>query len=84
MILHRIPLAALAAMLVYTGYRLAHPTEFVHVWRIGQEQLLIFVATLVVVLATDLLIGVAAGILLKMAIHLANGRASNNRLCRDR
>ena len=50
-ILHRIPLAALAAMLVYTGYRLAHPTEFVHVWRIGKEQLAIFVTTLVMVLA---------------------------------
>jgi MFS superfamily sulfate permease-like transporter len=72
-VLHRIPLASLAAMLVYTGYRLAHPTEFVHVYRIGKEQLAIFVTTLVVVLATDLLIGVAAGILLKMVIHLANG-----------
>ena len=72
-ILHRIPLAALAAMLVYTGYRLAHPTEFVHVYRIGKEQLAIFVTTLVVVLATDLLIGVAAGIMLKMLIHVANG-----------
>lgn len=72
-ILHRIPLAALAAMLVYTGYRLAHPTEFVHVYRIGKEQLAIFVTTLVVVLATDLLIGVAAGIVLKMLIHVANG-----------
>ena len=45
-VLHRIPLAALAAMLVYTGYRLAHPTEFVHVYRIGKEQLAIFVTTL--------------------------------------
>lgn len=72
-VLHRIPLAALAAMLVYTGTRLAHPNEFRNVYRIGREQLLIFVVTLVVVLATDLLIGVAAGILLKMVIHLANG-----------
>ncbi len=72
-VLHRIPLAALAAMLVYTGYRLAHPTEFLHVYRIGKEQLAIFVTTLMMVLATDLLIGVAAGILLKFIIHVANG-----------
>lgn len=71
--LHWIPLAALAAMLIYTGYRLAHPSEFIHVYRIGKEQLAIFVTTLVVVLATDLLVGVAVGILLKMVIHLANG-----------
>lgn len=72
-VLHRIPLAALAAMLVYTGYRLAHPTEFLHVYRIGKEQLAIFVTTLVVVLVEDLLIGVAAGIVLKMIIHTVNG-----------
>lgn len=72
-VLHRVPLAALAAMLIYTGFRLAHPTEFLHVYRIGREQLAIFVTTLVVVLLTDLLIGVAAGILLKMVIHVANG-----------
>jgi len=72
-ILHEIPLAALAGMLVYTGFRLAHPQEFVNVYRTGKEQLAIFVTTLVVVLATDLLIGVAAGILLKMIIHVANG-----------
>tara|TARA_R110002072_G_scaffold303141_1_gene495697 strand:+ start:8737 stop:10731 length:1995 start_codon:yes stop_codon:yes gene_type:complete len=72
-VLHMIPLAALAAMLVYTGFRLAHPTEFIHVYHIGKEQLAIFVTTLVVVLATDLLIGVAAGIVLKMVIHVSNG-----------
>jgi MFS superfamily sulfate permease-like transporter len=72
-ILHRIPLAALAAMLVYTGFRLAHPTEFVHVYRIGKEQLAIFVTTLFAVLATDLLIGIGIGIALKFVIHVANG-----------
>lgn len=72
-VLHLIPLAALAAMLVYTGTRLAHPNEFRNVYRIGKEQLLLFVVTLVVVLATDLLIGVAVGIMLKMILHGANG-----------
>jgi MFS superfamily sulfate permease-like transporter len=72
-ILHRIPVAALGGMLLYTGYRLAHPTEFLHTYQIGREQLAIFVTTLIVVLATDLLIGVAAGIVLKLIIHVWNG-----------
>lgn len=73
MVLHEIPLAALAAMLVYTGFRLAHPKEFLNVLRIGREQLVIFVTTLVAVLATDLLIGIAIGIATKFIIHIANG-----------
>lgn len=73
MVLHLLPLAALAAMLVYTGFRLAHPKEFLHVYQIGREQLVIFVTTLVGVLATDLLIGVAIGIAVKLTIHVANG-----------
>ncbi len=72
-VLHRIPIAALAAMLVYTGFRLTHPKEFIHTYRIGREQLIIFVATLVGVLATDLLIGIGIGIAVKMFIHVLNG-----------
>jgi MFS superfamily sulfate permease-like transporter len=68
-----IPLAALAAMLVYTGCRLASPSEFISVYKIGREQLVIFVFTLVGVLATDLLIGVLIGIVVKFFIHLLNG-----------
>lgn len=73
MLIHRIPLAALAAMLVYTGFRLASPKEFLNVYRIGREQLVIFVVTVVAVLATDLLVGIAIGISVKFLIHVYNG-----------
>jgi MFS superfamily sulfate permease-like transporter len=72
-LVHSIPLAALGAMLVYTGWRLASPREFFNVYRVGAEQLIIFVATIVATLATDLLIGIACGIGLKFLIHFING-----------
>lgn len=72
-LIHRIPLAALAAMLVYTGFRLASPREFINVFEIGIEQLVIFVATIVGVLATDLLVGVGIGVAAKFIIHMING-----------
>ncbi len=72
-LIHRVPLAALAAMLVYTGFRLASPFEFMNVYKTGREQLIIFVATMVGVLATDLLIGIGIGIAVKLSIHMYNG-----------
>ncbi|MBM3768867.1 MAG: SulP family inorganic anion transporter, partial [Acidobacteria bacterium] len=72
-LLQEIPLAALAAMLIYTGFRLASPKEFIHAYEIGAEQLFLFVSTMVVTLATDLLLGVAVGLVLKVIIHLKNG-----------
>jgi MFS superfamily sulfate permease-like transporter len=73
-----IPLASLAAVLVYTGYRLASPETFSRVRDVGKEQLFLFVVTIVGVLATDLLIGVTLGIIVKLAINLARGVWPNN------
>jgi MFS superfamily sulfate permease-like transporter len=72
-LLHEIPLAALAAMLVYTGSRLASPRELWHVKEIGLDQLALFVSTLLVTLASDLLIGVASGLVLKIILHRVRG-----------
>lgn len=72
-IIHEIPKAALAALLVFTGYKLASPREFYKTWEIGKEQLFLFVLTIVAVLATDLLIGVAIGIAAKIVLHVLRG-----------
>jgi len=68
-----IPNAALAAMLIGVGFKLAHPKEFGHMAKIGLDQIVVFIVTIVFTLATDLLVGIAAGILLKLIIHLYNG-----------
>lgn len=69
----QIPLAALAALLLYTGFRLASPKEFKHTFLKGPEQLIIFIVTIVVTLTTDLLVGILAGITTKIIIHLIFG-----------
>ncbi len=72
-VIETIPNAALASMLIFAGYRLAAPKEFVHTYHLGQEQLAIFLTTIIVTLAEDLLLGIAAGILVKFLFHLYNG-----------
>ncbi len=72
-LINQIPLAALGAMLVYTGFRLASPKAFLHMYSVGREQLVIFVATIVGVLATDLLVGIGIGIAVKAVFHLVHG-----------
>jgi MFS superfamily sulfate permease-like transporter len=68
-LIHEIPLASLAALLVFTGYRLASPREFRKTLEIGWDQLGVFVITIIGVLATDLLIGVAIGVAAELLFH---------------
>jgi MFS superfamily sulfate permease-like transporter len=60
-LLSRIPLAALAAILLYTGYKLANPKLFRVAYRLGREHFIPFVVTIIAILLTDLLIGIGIG-----------------------
>lgn len=73
-----IPLSALAALLVFVGLKLASPKEFIHTYKIGVDQFLIFITTFMVTLLEDLLIGVICGITLKIIIHLCRGLRLKN------
>lgn len=61
-ILNKIPLAALAAVLLMVGYKLAKPSVFVHLWNNGYSQFIPFVVTVIAVVRIDLLKGVGIGL----------------------
>ncbi len=68
--LSRIPLPALMAILVYTGYKLASPALVRKIFSVGKEQLLIFFTTLIVTLLVDIITGILAGVVITFLIHL--------------
>ena len=68
--LTRIPLTALMAILVYTGYKLASPDVVRRIFTIGKEQLIIFFATLFVTLKVGLITGIVAGLIATFVIHI--------------
>jgi MFS superfamily sulfate permease-like transporter len=61
--MNKIPLASLAAVLLVIGYKLASPAKFVQMWRNSKKfQFIPFVVTIIAIVITDLLIGVAIGL----------------------
>lgn len=64
--LNKIPLASLAAVLLVTGYNLTKPKLYKNLYKLGMKQFLPFIITIVVILMTDLLIGVSIGLLISI------------------
>ena len=67
-----VPLSALAAILLLTGYKLAKPALFVQFYKKGWKQFLPFIVTVVAIIATDLLVGILIGLALSVTFILYN------------
>ena len=70
LILNKIPLATLAAVLLLVGYKLANPETIKHFWEKGKYQFIPFIATFGAVVFTDLLKGVALGMIISIIFVL--------------
>lgn len=71
-VLNKIPFASLASILLITGYNLTKPKFFKDMWVLGPKQFLPFILTVVIILLTDLLIGVGIGLLISVYFIIQN------------
>lgn len=71
-VLNYIPLGTLAAILFVVGYKLAKPALFKKIYKQGWEQFLPFIITIIGMLLTDLLMGIALGMIVAIFIILRN------------
>ncbi|MHB1052811.1 MAG: SulP family inorganic anion transporter [Thiobacillus sp.] len=67
-LISRVPLAAIGAILIYVGWRLCEYRVFQKTYAIGRDQIVIFLITVVAILATDLLYGILIGIASEIAM----------------
>ncbi len=82
-VLQLIPLAALAAILIMTGYKLARPDIFISIYKMGLDQFLPFIVTVGFMLFTDLLKGVSVGIVVAIFFILKQNYKSPFKLIRE-
>jgi len=71
-LLNKIPYASLSAILIITGYNLTKIKLYRNMWSLGLKQFLPFIITIVMILATDLLIGVSIGLLISIYYIVRN------------
>lgn len=67
-----VPLSALAAILILTGFKLASPALFKRLYGEGWKQFLPFIVTVVAIIFTDLLMGISIGLVISLIIILKN------------
>ena len=68
-LIQEVPLAALAAILIFTGYKLASPKVFRDAYLHGPEQLGVLILTLISTLVVGLLPGICVGLVGLLLIH---------------
>src|SRR3990167_2791922 len=66
----RIPMAALAGILISVALRMCHPREFLEFWHTSREEALIYLITFIVIVSADLLMGVQVGIAAALIVAL--------------
>ncbi|MCF6336620.1 MAG: SulP family inorganic anion transporter [Gammaproteobacteria bacterium] len=69
-IIAMVPLAAIAAILIYVGWKLCEYKVFTKTYAIGRDQIVIFIITVVAILGTDLLSGILIGVAAEVVILL--------------
>jgi carbonic anhydrase len=69
-LINMVPKCVLASILVFIGYKLCKPKVWMHMAKIGKEQLVIFTTTVLVTVTTDLLVGIIVGVAMKLALCL--------------
>lgn len=63
-----VPYASLAAILILVGYKLAKPKLFIGIWKANKKEFIMFAATIIAILFSDLLIGILIGMLVSFII----------------
>ena len=71
-VLNLIPLASLAAILFLVGYKLARPSKFKKMFNLGWSSFVPFMATILGIVFTDLLIGIGIGLAVAILYLLHN------------
>ena len=82
--INMIPLAALAAILLLTGFRLAHPRMVITMWHRGRDQFIPFLITILAILVDDLLKGVLIGSVVGLIFIIKSNFHSGITLTRDK